>query len=248
MNESIKYNLTKIQPEAPRSWDVLVNGEKINGVESVSLINDALNMSVDYGMRPEGYDGFVIRELGGAVTLPWTIDEAGQIYVGLVDEYRPTMGEEHSLNAPRGMANKGENHGETARRELQEETGKDIGSRAVEMANNLNANSSLFDNSREENKGVSIYSVQLSSDELELGHSDTGELFYQFPHDVRNGAENSVVEKIYGTRFVHLNEAFNSKDMFTVTAVGLLVRELLQNGNYIVPQRSMAENPTKVRL
>lgn len=236
MSKQNHYELSALSPNDKRGWSLSVNGKEIKGVESISLVHDGLNMSVDYGMRPEGYDGFVIRELGGAVTLPWTITEAGQIYIGLVEEYRPTMGEDATLNAPRGMANSGESHDDTANRELKEETGKDIGGRALKMTGGLNANSAFFDNSREHNNGVSMYSVQLDSDELELSYDDTGMLFYQFPAAVRDQAENSTVEKIYGTRFVPLNEAFDSKDMFTVAAVGLLVRELLKNGNYIVPQ------------
>lgn len=237
-----KYELANISPDAKRGWSILVNGEEVRGVESVSIVNNALGMSVDYGMRPEGYDGFVIREMGGAVTLPWMTDEAGQIYVGLVEEHRPTMGEDRTLNAPRGMANAGESRAETARREMQEETGKDIGSRAVQVASGQNFNSTLFDNTQEHTGGVDIYTVKLATDELELDHDEEGNIFYRFPSDVAGTAENKVVEKIYGTKFIPVNEAFASKDMLTVTSVGLLMGVLLQNGNYIVPQKATFED------
>ena len=241
-NQKIPYNLDKVAADAKRGWEVLVNGVEIAGVESVSLVNKAINMSVDYGMRPEGYDGFVIRENGGAITVPWMTDESGQIYVGLVEEYRPTMGEPKTLNVPRGMANTGEKRSETASREFQEETGKEIGARAVEVATKLNMNSTFFDNTQEHTEGVDVFAVKLDADELELGYDEEGNVFYKFPQEVASKAENKVIEKIYGTKFIPVNEAFASKDMLTVTAVGLLMGVMLQNGNYIVPQKSTFEN------
>ena len=239
------YKITPLVPEQKRDWSLVVNGEEIHDVESVTLVNTRLNMSVDYGMRPEGYDGFVIRELGGAVTIPYTMDLNGQIYIGLVNEYRPTTGEKSTLNVPRGMTDLGEDHKTTAERELAEETGyrlQKIGKRVVQLASNLNVNSSLFDNSREENQGVSVYGVRVESDELVLNHDDDGSLFYSFPNDTTHQAESDTSELIYGSKFVPLAEAAQSKDMFTVSAVGLLVVQLLTDGNSIAPQNRHTDN------
>jgi 8-oxo-dGTP pyrophosphatase MutT (NUDIX family) len=230
------YEISEIPEGYKSGWTIFVDGKEVNPVKSVQLINDNINMSVNYGMRPEGYDGFVIRETGGAVTIPWMIDQDGQIFVGLVEEYRPTTGAERTLNAPRGMAISGENHVDTARREFKEETGKDIGSRAVQLTSGVNINSTAYDNSRDENPGVSAYAVNIDTDELEISYEDDGTLFYKFPDAVARNADNKVVEKIYGTKFVPLREALDSKDMFTVFSVGLLMGKILNRGDYIVPQ------------
>ena len=74
-------------------------------------------------MRPEGYDGFIIREQGGgATTIPYMITSEGGIYVGVVEENRATLGGV-TENIPRGMQSKAETHEQTAARELLEETG-----------------------------------------------------------------------------------------------------------------------------
>lgn len=182
-----------------------------------------------------------IRELGGAVTVPYTVDESGQIYIGLVREYRPTMGEESTLNVPRGMAELNEEHMATAERELNEETGYDTRKsvkRVIELASGLNANSALFDNSQTHTKGISIYGVEIDTAKLSLGHDKDGSIFYAFPEDTTNATHPDATEKIYGSKFVPLNEALESKDMFTVVSVSLLLGQLLSDGEYIVPQKS----------
>lgn len=243
LHSSKPYDISPVVPGAKQGWELMVNGEKIEGVSEVKLINSSIGMSVEYGQRPEGYDGFVIRERGGAVTLPYMISD-GQIYVGLVSEYRPTMGEEQTLNAPRGMADLGDkSHDETARRELQEETGyKAEKDKLAKLATGLNANSALFDNSRDEQAGVSIYALRVEPDELEISHDDEGNVFYQFPQSVMGSAQNRTTEQIFGSKFIPIMTARESKDMFTRVACGDLLLSQLEDGNYIVPQKSTYTN------
>ena len=241
------YDLSPVPQGARQGWELTVNGETVPGVSEAKLINSSIGISVEYGLRPEGYDGFIIRERGGAVTLPYMIDPDGQIYVGLVSEYRPTMGEERTLNAPRGMAEAGESHDDTAVRELGEETGYQAKkTRMAELATGLNLNSTFFDNSRAEQAGVSIYAFRVDTDELELGYDNEGNVFYQFPSDTMASAQNKTTEAIFGSKFVPIMTARGSKDMLTRTACGDLLLSQLEGGNYIVPQHSTFPESSRV--
>lgn len=239
----IPYEITPIPEGHERGWTLFIDGEEIVAKE-FSLINEAYGAALEFGLRAEGYDGFVIRERGGSVTLPYTVSPDGQILVGLIDECRPTNGELLTQNAPRGMANIGEGRAQTAARELAEETGYNItqGIELNELASDVNANSTHFDISRPENEGTAFYSLSIPADHLELRHDDDGSVYYAFPERTQETAEDASTEKIFGSRFVPLHQALKSKDMFTGYAVGQLLGELLRDGNYIVPQNASVTN------
>lgn len=229
--------------QANRDWELLVNGQEVAEVAHAKLVHPKMGVEVDYGKRPEGYDGFVIREPAGAVTMPYMIDRDGGIYVGVVEEFRPTMGEEKTKNVPRGFSDFGETKKETAQRELHEETGyRALGSKIVELATGLNPNSTFFDYSHSKEEGVSIFAIPVEQDELMLDHDDEGHVFYAFPAHVRNQAESDkTAERILGSRFIPIGDALQSRDMFTSAAAGQLVGYLLQNGEYLLPQKSYSE-------
>lgn len=52
------YEIMPVPENQETDWDVIVNGKKIKATR-VTLVNSLLNMSVDYGMRPEGHDGII---------------------------------------------------------------------------------------------------------------------------------------------------------------------------------------------
>lgn len=233
-----EMQLISTEKQSKRGWGLSVNGKAIEDVESAQLTHKKMGITVEYGERPEGYDGFIIRELGGAVTIPYMIDEDGGFYVGMVQEYRPTMGEDVTQNVPRGFSDFGESKDETALRELQEETGyRALGKRMIKLTEGLNPNSTHFDFSRSKEDGVSMYAVEVKNSELEVSHDDEGNVFYSFPESVRSQAENDkAAERILGSVFIPLAEALKSRDMFTSAAAGQLVSYLLSQGEYIVPQ------------
>ncbi len=220
-------------PEAQdrRGWTVAINGENVEEpVESASLTQGRMGIDIEYGQRPEGYDGVVIRERGGggAVTIPYMVHpNSGDVYVGVVEEFRPTLGG-NVLNVPRGFMDAGETHRDTATRELQEETGfKAIGSRVVQLAQGLNPNSTYFDTSRSEDEGVSIFAVPVHESELDHVVQDDGSETYVFPGHIRQQAEgNKPAERILGSKFVLVEEAMQSRDMFTSAAAGHLLTGL----------------------
>ena len=194
-------------------------------------------------MRSEGYDGFIIREQGGggAATIPYMITSEGGIYVGVVEEKRATLGGV-TQNIPRGMQSKGETHEQTAARELSEETGytAQLGRFSL-LASGLNPNSAYFDTSRSPNDGISIYALHVKEDELDITHDADGNIYYQFSRDVNNNTAPDITEKIIGSRFIPLETALRSRDMFTAAAAGHLLADLLSKGEYLVPQNKSVQ-------
>jgi len=227
-----------LDEQQKRGWELKIDGEEVSEVQNAHLINSEIGIDVMYGKRPEGYDGVVIREPGGAVTVPYVVDEDGRFYIGVVEEYRPTMGEPMTKNVPRGFSDFGETKEQTAKREFMEETGyRALGSQMVKLAEGLNPNSAFFDYSQSPDAGVSIFAVQVKPEELELSHDEEGNVYYTFPAHIREQAEgDEAAERILGSRFIPLMAGLESRDMFTSAAAGQLVSHLLSKGEYLVPQ------------
>lgn len=239
------FPVAPIPEGAKRGWTVEANGSDVTeAVRHAKMSHDTLGVEVTFGQRPEGYDGFIIRERGGggAATIPYMINSDGGIYVGVVEENRATLGGK-TQNIPRGAQSKNETHEQTAARELSEETGYEAQTgRFALLAAGLNSNSAFFDTSRSESDGISIYALRVQEDELELSHDDQGNVFYTFPKEIDDNAEPDVTEKIMGSRFIPLETALKSRDMFTSAAAGHLLADLLSKGEYLVPQNRPLQN------
>lgn len=239
------FEMSELPEGAKRGWKLRVNGDEVSNVRHAGLANEKMGVSVEYGQRPEGYDGFIIHEPGGAATIPYMIDEDGAIYIGLVKEFRPTMGEKETSNIPRGFSDFGEDKATTAKRELSEETGLDVsklGGRMIQLAQGKNPNSTFFDYSSSKEAGVGFFAVELMPNELDIQSDDEGNVFYAFPEAVREQVKgDGPAEKITGSVFVPLEVALQSRDMFTSAATGHLLSYLLQQGQYIVPQNNIAK-------
>ena len=231
----------EIENQAKRGWTITINNQELDiPITSAALENKQMGIDVNYGQRPEGYDGMIITENGGgAVTIPYMIDADGNVFIGVVKEYRPALGGD-TLNIPRGFLDAGETHKETAVRELAEETGfRAMGSRMVTLAQGLNPNSTYFNTSKSDEDGVSMFAVKIEPDELELTHDEKGNVFYAFPAHVRTQAEqDKTAERILGSEFIPLAQALKSRDMFTSAATGQLLSHLLSEGEYLTLQKS----------
>lgn len=77
-------------PDGSKRYRVFVDGTAVDA-RLVRIESDRFE-AVEYGLRPEGYDGCVIYERGGggAATIPWTVHD-GELYVGLVKESRANI-------------------------------------------------------------------------------------------------------------------------------------------------------------
>lgn len=248
----LPFEMGPITDQGKRGWELKVNGEAVPEVTAATLHHPKMGIEVHYGKRPEGYDGFVIREPGGAATMPYMVTEDGGIYIGVVTEYRPTMGEEKTDNIPRGFSDFGtdgkkESAEETATREMHEETGyRALGGTMIKLAEGLNPNSTFFDYSHDRKEGVTLFALPVKQAELELMHTDEGDVYYAFPATIREQAEgDKAAERILGSKFIPLQEALKSRDMFTSAAAGQLAAHLLGQGEYLVPQNSAVHSASK---
>jgi ADP-ribose pyrophosphatase YjhB (NUDIX family) len=208
-----------------RDWRLEVNGKQVQSVETASFKHAGIGIELNYGMRPEGYDGIVVTDPGGVVIMPYVIDDSGKIYVGVIQEIRSTMGPNALWSVPRGFCDLGETMVQAAARELGEETGYKVSAeRMVCLIEGLNPNSSFFDYSQSEQAGVSVYATRIAINELELSRDKDDEIFYVFPQAIRSQAQgDEPAERILGSRFITIKRALQSRDMFTSAAVGLLL-------------------------
>jgi 8-oxo-dGTP pyrophosphatase MutT (NUDIX family) len=235
--QPVLFEMQPIEPEDQenRGWFVEINQDVVLGsVSEAKIVNESMGIELSYGMRPEGYDGVVIHERGGGgvVTIPYMIHpETKVVYVGLVQEYRPTLGGS-VWNVPRGALDDEETHDNAVERELHEETGyKAVASRVVKLATGLNPSSAFFDTSGTNEdgspEGVSVYGIQVMLDELEVAILDDGATSYVFPRHIQEMAHgDKATEHIFATRFIPVTEAIKSRDMFTSAAAGQLLVEL----------------------
>ena len=220
----------ELEAQAKRGWKLEVNGNEFEGpIETVRLFNSRMGVELLYGQRPEGYDGPVLKEPGGggAVTIPYYIHQ-GNIYIGVVEEARPTCTDgntiERVLNVPRGFLAPGETHFETAKRELAEEVGYEpIEKRIVQLNGKpQNPNSTFFVTGKD--KGVKMYGVKLQDNELYMvkDSQDSSEKEFQFNKEIIKPTSR-MGERIGGSKFIHWTKAVSQIDMFTVAGVARIL-------------------------
>lgn len=222
----LPFVMKDIPSEFPRGWELELNNMIIKDVYRLTMTHGRLGLKLDYGLRPEGFDGPTIEEPGGSIVVPYTFDKNGNIFVGLVNEYRPLLGG-FVDNIPRGLADphNGESRKETAVRELREEMGLKLnGSAIVELANGLNANTTFFDTSKSEQTGISIHAVKVDVTYLEALKDEEGKEYFIFPQEVRDNVRpDEGTELITGSKFVDIND-INTRDILTLAAVGALTK------------------------
>jgi len=222
------------EAQAKRGWEVLINGEKVDTpIQTVTLVNQRMQVEVDYGQRPEGFDGPVLKEPGGggSVIVPYVIHE-GQLYIAVVEEKRPTMTDGVPLpvlNVPRGFLDPNETHFETAKRELAEETGYvPLEKRIKEVEGDpMNPNSTFFVTGKD--KGVRVFSAHVLNEETKVSNSseDSTEIEFEFDPDVIRAKEGAskIADRVMHSRFIHWTKAVKLGDMFTNSAVARLFLE-----------------------
>jgi 8-oxo-dGTP pyrophosphatase MutT (NUDIX family) len=221
---------TSPEAQAKRGWSVEINGEKVPNVSQVLLRNDKLGLTLEYGNTRAGYDSIQFTEAGGPVTVPYMQTPDGKLWIGVVQEERDNMGGP-VWNVPRGMLDKHESMDEAAAREMKEETGHDIMSdlagRVIRMATGQNSNSAITNTSQSKEQGATFFGVPVKMSELELSHDEDGHVFYMFPKHVRDQAEGDKAgERIMGSRFIPVEEALQSRDMYTSAGTAQLLVSL----------------------
>jgi hypothetical protein len=206
--------------QAKRGWTLELNGEKVETVSSLKLINTRFGI-LEYGLTPQGYDVWSFHENGGggSVILPYS-KIGNEIFIGVVEQFRQNQGARKVLNAPRGFLAAGENHFGTAVSELEQEAGI----RSVELSllegSPMNSNSAFFVTN--EGEGVRFYSFEVKEDEL---IHDSGLNTYIFNPNVLVPISKGG-ELVFGCRFIPWKAAVELGDMFTVAGVGRLLAAL----------------------
>jgi hypothetical protein len=228
------------ESQAARGWTLRVNGEPVeDSITGVTLEHDKLGVKISYGERVEGFDGPEIRETGGggSVTVPFMLIDGG-IYIGMVTQHRSGVGGEIA-EVPRGFLNpvgpdgKPEDHLSGAARETTEEVGPldSIRSRLISLRRGVNPNTTFFNTTgtdqEGEPNGVAFYGLQVMPEEVEQYEVD-GQTIYRFKEDIRQGSKgDKAAERITGTVFVPLEEAYRSPDMMTQAATGALLAHMV---------------------
>jgi len=223
----IPYELDTIPESHPRDWELLVNGELVKDVRTMSLTHSAMGIEVNYGLHPAGYDTVRIHERGGggAVTVPYTLID-GRLHIGVVSQNRPGAGGVVD-EIPRGFVDPKETHEDAVVREMAEETGlSTLAERFFELGRHKNPNTAFFDTSAPD-EGIRFYGIEITPEELELVADESGAPYYRFQQGIRDQAETKVEERILGSRFVPVGELIHSSDLMTSAGVGLLTTHML---------------------
>jgi ADP-ribose pyrophosphatase YjhB (NUDIX family) len=222
------YKVLPLEEGAERGWTVKLDGKEVSA-NHIEMANPELGTSVIYGQRPEGFDGPILKERGGggSVTVPYMIHPTtGALYVGLIREYRPTMGGDGVHYAvPRGMLDMGESHLDASVRETKEELGlKSNTLEPILLAEGKNFNSAFFDTS-EDGEGVKFFALPVSLEDL----VEKCECVFTFSTDALEEKKLDKNEKIFGSKFFPIQDVLHSRDMISAAAAGYLLLFLMGN-------------------
>lgn len=124
-DKKFNYTVERVPADHRRDWVVIINGAADNEVAKIDLVS--IYGLFRYGLRPEGYDGWVYYPPagGGAVTLLYAWCPHGNLYIGLLQETRRTMSTEPVWCVMGGFVDPGETHAMAQSREADEEGGID---------------------------------------------------------------------------------------------------------------------------
>ena len=224
--ELITPSIVPMSEGATWIWRLYINGKPVDmsNVRHVALKSQfgVINFGADEKL---GYNSVAFEETGrgGAIIVPFVCLNGRQVVrpdqphdsllVGVIEQYRNKQGG-MVLNVPRGFVQEGEEHDETATRELVEETGFQ-GRPFLLPGHPLNPNSAFFETGAD--GGCKVYGFCLTADQVEI--DITGVVFPitdELPAD-------KTGELIGKCRFIPIAEALRSGDMFSVAGAARLL-------------------------
>lgn len=238
-----------IKPGDKRDWEIDV--ESFDGstekIEPALLkgTNTRIGIEVRYGLMPEGYDSFSIKEPGGAVIVPYVLVE-GELYIGTIQQKRSLTGG-YQTEAPRGFSRPGEIHEESAKREVAEETGASgsLVRRVYRLLGKpVNPNPTFFEFNPHKGEGVVFYGLKLKNDEVvekRKSENPSKKVFVLRP-DLKEKLKG-INEKIKpeGLRFFHVDLLQNSADGFTLAALGKIQTDIRRQAREVIEKAKVVK-------
>lgn len=212
-----KYTVVPLSIEAKAGWNTEVRYDEKGRISYFSAKSQFGVLT--YGLRQEGYDGWVFEEIGGggSVTLPF-FQKDGQLYVGLLTENRANMGGE-CLCIMGGFVNIDEDHKQTQIREAEEESGLKTGIAMALDGLPMNSNRAFFVADPRKNKGIHAYVFQIEGSVVQKKHD----------HYILEEKGLGFHPKAKNLIFLPWQEAIiKSADVIAVAVIGRLVAKLGQ--------------------
>ena len=160
------FTITKIPLDKICGWTVYINGHK-QRIEMIEVKSQFGTLT--YGVRPEGYDSWVFKEQGGggAVTVLYTYTPDGELYIGMILEDRPNMGDEQVWCVIGGFIKPSETHQDAQLRESVEEAGINV--KAEQLPGlPMVSNRLFFVADVRCGEGVHAYALNVPFDQLKL--------------------------------------------------------------------------------
>lgn len=196
-------------------WDIEINGEPVEHVETLTAINHQMGIGFLYGASPAGpYNQGRIVNRGGAVIVP-TVKVSDDLYFLALSQVRPLLASEPIFEFPRGQAIVDEAAIETARRELLEETGLALAVDDLIYLGRGNPDSALVHGAN-----VHCWWLRLPAEFILLQHGVP-----RLREDLGGNSESRLLENIKKAQLVREDE-FTSPSILTAWAMGLVLQRL----------------------
>lgn len=224
--ELITPSIVPMSEGATWIWRLYINGKPVDmsNVRHVALKSQfgVINFGADEKL---GYNSVAFEETGrgGAIIVPFVCLNGRQVVrpdqphdsllVGVIEQYRNKQGG-MVLNVPRGFVQEGEEHDETATRELREETGLQ-GRPFLLPGHPLNPNSAFFETGAD--GGCKVYGFCLTADQVEI---DTTGVVFPITDELPADKTGELIGKC---RFIPIAEALRLGDMFSVAGAARLL-------------------------
>ena len=224
--ELITPSIVPMSEGATWIWRLYINGKPVDmsNVRHVALKSQfgVINFGADEKL---GYNSVAFEETGrgGAIIVPFVCLNGRQVVrpdqphdsllVGVIEQYRNKQGGT-VLNVPRGFVQEGEEHDETATRELREETGFQ-GRPFLLPGHPLNPNSAFFETGAD--GGCKVYGFCLTADQVEI---DTTGVVFPITDELPADKTGELIGKC---RFIPIAEALRLGDMFSVAGAARLL-------------------------
>lgn len=227
-------------PKDKQKWKIRIDGVEVS-VGLVELISDRHGRVV-YGMRPEGYDGWVLYEPGGggAATVPFAKTPSGELLVGLLLEDRLNMGGK-VFDLMGGFIDPGESHAAAQVREAHEESGLDTAKAHELRGVPAVANRAYWVADATKGEGLHVWGVEVPFSSLKKDEAGKG---FRIKKDIV-GLDQKKASNI---RFFPWREAVRqTPDALARSAIAQLLADVLSDSSSRVRNSRNEDNATDCR-